>query len=793
MTTLQRLLTYAYWLEPVPGQPGLLRALYYGVAVLTVCSMAYVYRHLRSRGASVSRRCLWLEALLCAIGLMLIASALAGVPLLSMRLLVFGANGLAILGAVSLWLSKREPVDVGSRHRLALVGEIDRLQYPLPTLTLLSLLALHIAGLVAWCVQQRWPLGAAPLLLVLLLSPQFLNSLWTRRWCVHIEALAPLLLIYSVLMLRVCALALAKLAFGFPHFFVPQPLDRWLGVDIVALLALPWTVSLQAYGLLRSRWGGQSLMRAMGAILTATALLWSTYTYLHLRTRGVTGSDPYCYAQMGVDLVQQSVPVHRFPLVKTMQRLGVSGEAGVHLGYHLPFSDDRSATVWPIGQSLLLAVGYAMGGEGGLYITTPLLGVCSLLALVALSWQLLADRGPGERWMVAGVAVLLLATSYAQIERLVVPMADAAAQLFTTLTIVLWIHALRSRRSLVWASLAGLFFATAYWVRHTQLVLGLAILDYAVLQSKERRQRLASLAVFGITALLAVLPDLWYHRWVMGNWLRPESLELRHFGMGFVVKTLWQLAQDLLSAREFLYSAPLVVYGAWRQWQDQRDKFVLLCSWLAALVLVHLPYEALRLRDLLSIFPVLCWWAGFGAVGLWQHVKRLLQQVQALPDREYVRGFCYAMIVAGLLLLRSGQTLSLAQASDINAFGHLNGNQRDGFARIGLDTEPTGLIGASLNSGPIELHSQRTAFRPAVWRAEDMYTFVDFMLGQGQPVYLLQDGLEMEAPLAAARERYQVRLVGRYDIPFYHTGGGSTGELVPLYRMYPTDATRRAQ
>jgi len=301
------------------------------------------------------------------------------------------------------------------------------------------------------------------------------------------------------------------------------------------------------------------------------------------------------------------------------------------------------------------------------------------------------------------------------------------------------------------------------------------------------------LAVFGITAILAALPDLWYHQRVMGNWLRPESLELRHFGWAFVGMTFSQMAQDILSAREFLYLAPLVVYGAWQQWQDQREKFVLLGSWAVAVVLFHLPYQALRLRDLLSIFPVLCWWAGFGGVRLWRSVRRLLQRVQALRDSQYLKGFCYAMGVAGLLLARSTPTLLLARASDIDAFGHLNRYQRTGFARIGQDTEPTGLIGASLNSGAIELHGDRTTFRPAVWSDDEMYAFVDHMLEQEQPVYLLQDGLEMRAPLAAAREHYDLQLVGRYDIPFYHTGGGSTGALVPLYRLYPTTAPGRAQ
>jgi hypothetical protein len=731
--------------------------------------------------------------LLSVAGLMLIASALAGVPLLSMRLLVFGANGLAVLGSVRLWLLEREPVDLMQRHVRALRDGLDALQRPLPPLTSLMLLLLHAGGLLAWCVQQRrtWGLGAA--LLLSLLSPQILNSLRLRRWRVDLEALAPLILVYTVLLLGVLVLAVAKLWFGFPHFFVPPPWDSWLNPSLVALLAVPWAVSLQVHSLLRSERREYLLLRGVGATLMMLTLLWASWTYLRLRTHGVTGSDPYCYAQMAIDMVQHGVPVHRFPWVRTMQQLGVFGEAGVHLGYHLPFAADRSATVWPIGQSLLLAAGHALGGEVGLYVTTPLLGLCSLLALAVLSWELLVGESRNVQWSVTGLAVFLLATSYAQIERLVVPMADAAAQLFTTLTIVLWVRTLRAARGYLWAALAGLAFAAAYWARHTQLVVGLAVVAYAALQSLPSRRKTALLAVFSIVALLAALPDLWYHRWVMGHWLTPESLELRHFGWGYVGATLAQMVRELLSAREFLLVAPLVLYGAWRLWRERRKQFVLLGSWLVSVLVVHLPYEALRLRDLLSIFPVLCWWAGYGASELWPLVQPQLQRLSPLRVSEYARGFFAAMLLAGLLLLRSEPTLSLATASDIDSFGHLNAFQRVGFARIGQDTEPNALIGASLNSGAVELHGGRATFRPAVWQSQELYTFLDHVLAEGWPVYFLQDGLEMRAALAAARQHYTLQWVGRYDIPFYHYGGGSSGGRVTLWRLDPGAVARRTQ
>jgi len=361
-----------------------------------------------------------------------------------------------------------------------------------------------------------------------------------------------------------------------------------------------------------------------------------------------------------------------------------------------------------------------------------------------------------------------------------VPMADAAAQLFTTLTILCWLRALRSATRSCWAALAGLSFAAAYWVRHTQLVLAASILFLAWATPMARRRKAALLAWFALAAALLALPDLLYHQWVMGHWLRPESLELRHFSWAFVGPMAWLLVRDLLQPREFLYLGPLVLYGAWRQARRNCRAFGALATSLLAVLAIHLPYEALRLRDLLSIFPLLCFWAGYGVADLWgrlQRWRRTRRQPAFLP------GLAFGAVLAVLLLARTGFALQLPRAPDFDAFGHLNGFQRAGFARIGQDTEDTALIGVSLNSGSVELHSGRMAFRPALWSPQELYAFADDALQHGEPVYLLEDGLDMSASVATARQRYDLQLIGRYDIPFYHTGGGSTGGRFPLYRL----------
>jgi hypothetical protein len=530
----------------------------------------------------------------------------------------------------------------------------------------------------------------------------------------------------------------------------------------------------------------------MAALWLILSLAWAGYSYIHLRTHGVTGTDPYSYAQMAVDLAERGVPVHAFPLVEHMERLGVFPEAGVHLGYHLPFDQGgRAAAVWPLGQSLLLAIGYRLAGEVGLYLTTPVLGLLSLAAMAALAWELLAGRAAGVKWLATAVGVFLLGTSYAQLERLVVPMADAAAQLFTTLAVVLWLRAVgssdmdRTRPSQCsdcWAFLAGLSFGAAYLVRHTQLVLVASVLFVAWAVRRNPRQKAAALAWFAAAALLVAIPDLLYHQWVMGHWLRPESLELRHFSWAFMWPMALRMLRELLATREFLYLAPFVLYGLWRHAREDRLRFGVLATWLLAVVLMHLPYEALRLRDLLSIFPVVCFWAGYGVASIWSGLRDCQRCTITLP---FLRGLVYGFLLTLLLVLRTRTTLGLARASDFDAFGYLNAFQRKGFAQIGQDTEELALVGASLNSGSVELHGLRTAFRPALWHAEELYAFVDDALARGAPLYLLEDGLEMAGPLAAARQRYDLELVGRYDIPFYHTGGGSAGGRVPLYRVEP--------
>lgn len=801
----RKLLSVEYLLEPIPGQPAQFRLFYFLLSVCAGFGLFLSASMRRKRHDPNLRRALTVEAGLTVMALSSVGFAFAGVPFLSMRILVFGSSWIALLYPILVWVRLRERVNLLGRHRRAWSGQMNVLQPQLPLYTSFLLVGVHFVGLAMLASYYGWPWWSPLLLLFSLLSPQLLFSLSAWRWRVHLEALAPIFLVYAVLAARLLLLIGAKLL-RYPHFFLPSAWDTLWNVNWAVLIALPWSFFSQVYAILHHQRREQALLPGIAAVWLLLSFAWASYTYVHHHTHGVTGSDPYCYAQMAVDLVEHRVPVHRFPLAVRMEQLGVSPKAGVHVGYHLPFdASGRAATVWPVGQSVLLALGYWLAGEIGLYLTTPVLGLLSLVVLAALSWELLSSHSTSEKLWVSAVAVFLLATSYAQIERLVVPMADAAAQLFTSLTVLLWLCATRSpaipragrapRRGTLqslqrlhssqcraWALLAGLSFGAAYCVRHTQLVLGASVLFLTWVRPARKRQKVEMLTLFGLAALLAVIPDLLYHQWVMGHWLRPESLELRHFSLAFVGRMAARMAGDLHSAREFLFVGPFLLYGVWRQWREDRVHFGLLSSWVILVLLIHLPYEALRLRDVLSIFPALCFWTGYGLVGLW----RWLQNRQLWPGiPPFLRGFGYTFLIMALFLLRTRSTLGLPRASDFDAFGHLNAFQRAGFAQIGQDTQETALIGASLNSGSVELHSERMAFRPALWRPDEFYTFADDAISRGVPLYLLEDGLEMAAPVAAARQRYHLDLVSLYDIPFYHTGGGSTGGRIPLYRLQP--------
>ena len=116
--------------------------------------------------------------------------------------------------------------------------------------------------------------------------------------------------------------------------------------------------------------------------------------------------------------------------------------------------------------------------------------------------------------------------------------------------------------------------------------------------------------------MLAALPDILYRWRVFGGPLRTETTELPLMGLQHIGPVAWQMLRDTLVAGEWGYLFPLALYGGYRLARDQRREALVLGGAFIVVLLVHLTYRSLRLRDLLSLFPLLNLAAAYGAVSL---------------------------------------------------------------------------------------------------------------------------------------------------------------------------------
>jgi hypothetical protein len=105
------------------------------------------------------------------------------------------------------------------------------------------------------------------------------------------------------------------------------------------------------------------------------------------------------------------------------------------------------------------------------------------------------------------------------------------------------------------------------------------------------------------------------------------------------------------------------------------------------------------------------------------------------------------------------------------------------FDNIRAITPENAVIGGSLNSGAIDLHAKRLAFRPATWSASELISFVRALQGEKRPVFLLNDGDEVKVSLATLQANFRLTEIGRFDMPYYFFGGGSENRKVILYRV----------
>ncbi len=527
-----------------------------------------------------------------------------------------------------------------------------------------------------------------------------------------------------------------------------------------------------------------------------------------LRTHGVTGSDPYAYAQMGVDLVTRGTISHPFPLARITYALDIPSHPIVHVGYRIPDSARYEATtVWPPGYAAFTGLAYLLAGERGLYLVTPLL---NLMTLAATAWfahhMSRTTRRPvhtandyAAPYAVAALTVMFTATSYQQVEWQMAPMADIAAQLFTLLAVGLAFatRAGTKQHARLCAALSGLCLGIAFGIRYTQVLLAPAI-ALAIMLDDERwalAPRRAGLVILcAVTALLAALPVLAYHQHAFGNPFATGSEELMRFSLTRLPETALRTLNELNHYREFGLLTPLILLGLVAAIRHQPSALIVLSVTFVVLFSFHAAYTYLRPRDILFLFPLLSWLAALGTV---ESVRRSLRLHGAQPTppanaaRLAARAWAIARItllcgLSFLFVLRAMETLAMPVTRGFGGFGYLVREQRASFDRLGQMTPPNAVVGCSLNSGAVDLHAQRRAFRPAGWTADELVRFVGALHREGTPVFLLDDGEELSDALATLRARYVLQEVGRLDVPYYQAiGGGSQNRRVPLYRIEP--------
>lgn len=736
---------------------------------------------------------LWLMAGLTAAAVAL--GRIFAVPVLGWRV------GWLLAGLMAL-----APVAVLAFHQSAQTGFLDdvpralaflppQANQPPSLLVVILWLALHLVGLAAVFSVIRAPISYAPLVVLTLVALPALRGQTARpnslgRGQTPLLALSPFLIPYAVLALRVLAGVVTRLTLG--EYKVIEPWASIFNLPFATLVMTAYAAALSVFLVVKH------FARAFAITLIALTVAWASWTALELRTRGVSGSDPYAYAQMGVDLATRGTIFHSFPLVRVTYELGIPSAPIIHVGYKIPGDVRREATtVWPPGYAIFTALGYLAAAENGVFLITPLL---SLLSLAAIAWLVFALTSrlpsPVPRLVMAALTVFLTATSYQQVEWQLIPMADIAAQLFSVLALVMALVAAQhsGKRAWLWAALAGLALGIAFDVRYTQILLAPALV-VALSPSRREGQGVGrnpfsflisyfsnpALWIAALCALLAVLPVFAYHTLAFGGPFAIGSEEHGNFDLFRIPETFIRTMNEWLSVREYGLLWPLILVGAVWMWRNRRRELFVLAAYFIPAFLFHLWYWPLRLRDILFLFPALTVLAGMGATQIFASL-RLGEKIFKVALRAIL-----ILILAFAISFRSLQTLELPLTHGFGAFGYLVKEQRAAFDLIRQNTPANAVIASSLNSGALDLHAGRAAFRPAGWSADELEKFVRQLQKEGAPVFILADGDELAASLQTLQNRFGLREVIRADVPYYFPGSGSENRKVPLYAVEPQD------
>jgi len=280
------------------------------------------------------------------------------------------------------------------------------------------------------------------------------------------------------------------------------------------------------------------------------------------------------------------------------------------------------------------------------------------------------------------------------------------------------------------------------------------------------RQRWRRLWVYGGAALLVALPDLIYHARVFGAPWVTEShewalLSWRHVGPA--VRAL--LKDGWLRRNEWGYLLPLIAYGAWRQGRSpaERPAVAMLWAGLVPVMVFHLCYSALRLRDLLPLFPWAALWAARGASAIWHG--------STSAPRQLRKRAALACALSLALMARSGETLGLPWAEQVQVFGHITAAQRAAYTALAEALPANAVVATGLNSGAVARYSGAPTFRPASWTAEEFARFARALETAGYRLYILDDGEEMALWGYTQPFDAQAQPLGAFEIPTFGLGG----------------------
>jgi hypothetical protein len=374
-------------------------------------------------------------------------------------------------------------------------------------------------------------------------------------------------------------------------------------------------------------------------------------------------------------------------------------------------------------------------------------------------------------------------------------MADAPATLFTLLTLFFALrsmHRLEQGRQRVTATLVltGVFLGLAYWVRHTQLVLVLPVCLAVLFGSRnanDDRARLLvrSLALVFVAALTVALPDIAYRWKAFGGPFAAESSELPSMGLRFLTTAGAQALHSTVAAGEWGYLLPFALYGGYRLIRRHGREASVIAAAFVAVLLLHLTYRFLRLRDLLSLFPLLNLAVAYGAVLLVRFARSLVSQTRGI--RTLGPGMLASVLVAWVAL-----SFALARWTMIPylwqpveaSFGYMTQDNRAAFDRLAELTPDDSVIGASLNAGAIMLYTGRDAFRPYDgWTGEEWKTFLDAMYDEQRAVYLLDDGPLMARFVSTQQESHRITAVKALNVPIFDELHRDAGWLFRLERV----------